>query len=69
MSRACCSLWHTETPVADAFCRAGSMTLLKRIAEVEEVANIVAFVASPGAGWITGNQIPANGGAAAMLQS
>ncbi|KAK3073933.1 hypothetical protein LTR53_004061 [Teratosphaeriaceae sp. CCFEE 6253] len=48
---------------------AGNATLLKRIAEVEEVASIIAFVASPGAGWITGNQVPANGGAAAMLQS
>ncbi|KAK3624724.1 hypothetical protein LTR56_020875 [Elasticomyces elasticus] len=46
----------------------GNFTLLKRVAEVEEVASIVAFVASPEAGWITGNAIPANGGAGAMLQ-
>ncbi|KAK5677347.1 hypothetical protein LTS10_009917 [Elasticomyces elasticus] len=46
----------------------GNFTLLKRVAEVEEVAHIVAFVASPEAGWITGNAIPANGGAGAMLQ-
>jgi 3-oxoacyl-[acyl-carrier protein] reductase len=48
---------------------AGQFSLLKRIAEAEEVANITAFVASPQAGWITGNQIPANGGTLSMLQS
>ena len=31
-----------------------NVTLLKRIAEPQEVADIVAFVASPGASWITG---------------
>ncbi|KAK3704351.1 hypothetical protein LTR37_013904 [Vermiconidia calcicola] len=44
-------------------------SLLKRIGEVDDVANIVAFVASPQAQWIVGNQIPANGGMLAMLQS
>ncbi|KAF7196506.1 Short chain dehydrogenase asqE [Pseudocercospora fuligena] len=42
--------------------------LLQRIGQPEEVANIVAFVASPGASYIHGNQIPANGGGLAMLQ-
>ena len=31
-----------------------NVTLLKRIAQPQEVADIVAFVASPGASWITG---------------
>jgi 3-oxoacyl-[acyl-carrier protein] reductase len=31
-----------------------NVTLLKRIAHPQEVADIVAFVASPGASWITG---------------
>lgn len=47
---------------------AKSISLLKRIAAPEEVAEIVAFVASPQAGWITANMVPANGGALAMLQ-
>jgi len=43
-------------------------SLLKRIASPEEIAGIIAFVASPQAGWITGNAVPANGGMLAMLQ-
>lgn len=43
-------------------------SLLKRGGEVEDVAEIVAFVASPQAGWMTGNAVPANGGALAMVQ-
>ena len=48
---------------------ATDFSLLKRLGEVDEIANIVAFVASPEASWIVGNQIPANGGGLAMLQS
>lgn len=43
-------------------------TLFERIGEVHEVANIVAFVASPSASWLTGNSIPANGGFLPALQ-
>lgn len=43
-------------------------SMLKRIGEVQEVADIVAFVASPQAGWIIGNNVPANGGGLAALQ-
>jgi len=46
-----------------------NFSLLKRIGSVDEVAQIVAFVASPQASWITGNQIPANGGGLSVLQS
>ena len=46
-----------------------NVSLLKRIGTVEEVAQIVGFVASPQASWITGNQIPANGGGLSALQS
>lgn len=35
---------------------AEDFSLLRRIGEVEEVANIVAFVASPQASWIVGIQ-------------
>ncbi|KAK4545736.1 hypothetical protein LTR36_002690 [Oleoguttula mirabilis] len=48
---------------------AASLSLMKRVGEVEDVADIVAFVASPQAGWITGNAVPANGGTLSMLQS
>jgi len=48
---------------------AAEVSLLKRIGQPEEVAEIIAFVASPQAGWITGNQVPANGGVLAMMQS
>ncbi|KAK5127160.1 hypothetical protein LTR85_008521 [Meristemomyces frigidus] len=47
---------------------AESMSPLKRVGEIEDVADIVAFVASPQAGWITGNAMPASGGALSMLQ-
>lgn len=45
-----------------------NLTLIKRIALPEEIANIVAFIASPLSSNISGNQIPANGGALASLQ-
>lgn len=48
---------------------ATTLSTLHRIGEPEEVAEIVAFVASPAAGWINGNQIPANGGLLSMAQS
>nr|POF26168.1 short chain dehydrogenase asqe [Quercus suber] len=43
-------------------------SILKRIGTTQEVADIVAFIASPQAAWITGNLIPANGGGMGMLQ-
>lgn len=46
-----------------------NMTLTKRIGQPQEIANVVAFIASPQSSTITGNQIPANGGALATLQS
>jgi len=39
-----------------------SMSLLKRLGKVEEVAETVAFLASEGAGFITGQTIGVNGG-------
>nr|POF12903.1 short chain dehydrogenase asqe [Quercus suber] len=45
-----------------------NFSLLKRIGSPEEVANIVSFIASPQAAWITGNLVPANGGGMGMLQ-
>ena len=42
--------------------------LNKRVSQAQEVADIIAFVASPQAAIITGNQIPANGGGLSCLQ-
>lgn len=42
--------------------------LTKRVSEAQEVADIIAFVCSPQAAIITGNQIPANGGGLSALQ-
>ncbi len=39
-----------------------SQVLLKRLGSVEEVAETVAFIASKGAGFITGQTIGVNGG-------
>lgn len=44
--------------------RMGSMAALGRIGEPDEIAKVVAFLASDDAGWITGQNIGANGGLA-----
>lgn len=43
-------------------------TLLKRIGQPQELADIVAFMAGPGSSFMMGNAIPANGGGLAALQ-
>jgi 3-oxoacyl-[acyl-carrier protein] reductase len=44
--------------------RAGSMAALGRIGEPEEIARVVLFLASEGSGWVTGQNVGANGGLA-----
>ena len=44
-------------------------TAAHRVGEPEDVAEIIGFLAGPGARWINGNQIPANGGRVLDLQS
>jgi len=44
----------------------GSTTLLKRAANVEEIAEIVGFLASPRASYITGAIVAADGGRTAV---
>ena len=42
--------------------RRGRGYLLGRIGEPEEIAEMVAFLASPAAAWITGTVVPVDGG-------
>jgi NAD(P)-dependent dehydrogenase (short-subunit alcohol dehydrogenase family) len=39
------------------------MQALKRLGKPEDIADVIAFVASDGARWITGASIPVDGGA------
>ncbi len=43
--------------------RVAAMSAMQRIAKVEEVVNVIAFLASQEASWITGQNIKVNGGA------
>ncbi|MFJ3303847.1 SDR family NAD(P)-dependent oxidoreductase [Streptomyces sp. NPDC086549] len=44
----------------------GKTTLLARTAEAEEIGDVIAFLASPAAGYITGAVIPVDGGRTAV---
>lgn len=44
----------------------GRTTLLSRTAEAEEIGDVIAFLASPAAGYITGAVIPVDGGRTAI---
>ncbi|WP_447926539.1 SDR family oxidoreductase [Vreelandella sp. EE27] len=43
--------------------RLAKMPPLERLAEPEDIANVVAFLASPAGGWVNGQTLRANGGA------
>jgi 3-oxoacyl-[acyl-carrier protein] reductase len=57
---------HTEALArnrkAEALRHIAETTPLRRIGEPDDIAAIVAFLASPDAGWVTGQLINAGGG-------
>lgn len=57
-------LTNNNRPHADAVC--APFNLMGRVADAEEVARVVAFVASDEASYITGGEIPVDGGYSAM---
>ncbi|MCW2608977.1 MAG: family NAD(P)-dependent oxidoreductase [Cryptosporangiaceae bacterium] len=57
---------YTGGASRDRITQLGATTLLDRAAEPEEIAEVIAFLASPGAGYLTGATIAADGGRTAI---
>jgi NAD(P)-dependent dehydrogenase (short-subunit alcohol dehydrogenase family) len=57
---------YTAGATPDRIAAFGEATLLARAAQPEEIADVIAFVASPKAGYITGAVIAADGGRTAV---
>jgi len=57
---------YTDGAAPERTTALGSTTLLARAAQVTEIADVIAFLASPKAGYITGTVIAADGGRTAI---
>jgi NAD(P)-dependent dehydrogenase (short-subunit alcohol dehydrogenase family) len=57
---------YTEGSDADFIKHLGSTTAMDRGAEPREIAEVVAFLTSPSAGYITGATVPVDGGRTAI---
>jgi NAD(P)-dependent dehydrogenase (short-subunit alcohol dehydrogenase family) len=57
---------YTSGSSRDRLTALGKTTLLARTAEAEEIGDVIAFLASPAAGYITGAVIPGDGGRTAV---
>jgi len=57
---------YTGGSSKDRLTALGKTTLLSRAAEAEEIGDVIAFLASPAAGYITGAVIPVDGGRTAV---
>jgi NAD(P)-dependent dehydrogenase (short-subunit alcohol dehydrogenase family) len=57
---------YTRPEARDLFDTLGATTLMNRAAQPEEIAEVVAFVASPRASYVTGATIAADGGRTAI---
>ena len=57
---------YTDGAAPERIAALGSTTLLNRAARADEIADVIAFLASPAAAYVTGALIPADGGRTAI---